>query len=55
MRGFGGMLSFDIKGGQEAASKFLRSLKVFTLAESFGGVEGLAEHPVIMTHKMASK
>lgn len=42
MRGFGGMISFFIKGGKDEASKFLRSLKVFTLAESLGGVEGLA-------------
>ena len=38
MRGFGGMVSFLIKGGFEQASKFLKSLKVFTLAESLGGV-----------------
>jgi cystathionine gamma-lyase len=38
MRGFGGMVSFLIKGGLEQASKFLKSLKVFTLAESLGGV-----------------
>jgi cystathionine beta-lyase/cystathionine gamma-synthase len=39
MRGFGGMISFTIKGGMKEASKFLSSLKVFTLAESLGGVE----------------
>lgn len=39
MRGFGGMISFVIKGGMKEASKFLSSLKVFTLAESLGGVE----------------
>jgi cystathionine beta-lyase/cystathionine gamma-synthase len=41
------MLSFYIKG---SAAKFLQSLKVFTLAESLGGVESLAEHPLTMTH-----
>jgi cystathionine beta-lyase/cystathionine gamma-synthase len=46
----GGMLSFRIKGGYKAASKFLESLKVFSLAESLGGVESLAEHPARMTH-----
>jgi cystathionine beta-lyase/cystathionine gamma-synthase len=46
----GGMLSFRIKGGYRAASRFLSSLKIFTLAESLGGVESLAEHPARMTH-----
>jgi cystathionine beta-lyase/cystathionine gamma-synthase len=46
----GGMVSFRIKGGYGAASKFLESLKVFTLGESLGGVESLAEHPARMTH-----
>jgi cystathionine beta-lyase/cystathionine gamma-synthase len=46
----GGMVSFRIKGGYAAASKFLESLKVFTLGESLGGVESLAEHPARMTH-----
>lgn len=41
------MLSFYIKGN---AAKFLQALKVFTLAESLGGVESLAEHPLTMTH-----
>jgi len=49
-RGGGGMLSFYIKGGQKQASNFLKNLKVFTLAESLGGVESLAEHPLTMTH-----
>lgn len=44
------MVSFLIKGGLDEASKFLKSLKIFTLAESLGGVEGLAEHPALMTH-----
>ena len=46
----GGMIAFRIKGGYGAASKFLESLKVFTLGESLGGVESLAEHPSRMTH-----
>ena len=50
MRGFGGMLSFRIKGSKEQVSKFLKALKVFTLAESLGGVESLAQCPYYMTH-----
>ncbi len=46
----GGMIAFRIKGGYPAASKFLESLKIFTLGESLGGVESLAEHPSRMTH-----
>ena len=44
------MISFYIKGGIKNADKFLRSLKIFTLAESLGGVESLAENPALMTH-----
>lgn len=50
MSGFGGMLSFLIKGSQSRAIKFLKNLKLFTLAESLGAVESLAEHPLTMTH-----
>ena len=50
MSGFGGMLAFDIKGGLDAARKVLQATKVFTLAESLGGVESLIEHPALMTH-----
>ena len=46
----GGMISFRMKGGYRAASKFLEALKIFTLGESLGGVESLAEHPSRMTH-----
>ncbi len=47
----GGMVSFTFKSGkQEDAVKFLENLKVFTLAESLGGVESLANHPTLMTH-----
>lgn len=49
-KGGGGMLSFYLKGGMKQASNFLQALKVFTLAESLGGVESLAEHPLTMTH-----
>ncbi|XP_063795167.1 cystathionine gamma-lyase [Pseudophryne corroboree] len=48
--GVPGMVTFYIKGGLEHATIFLKSLKVFALAESLGGYESLAEHPVIMTH-----
>lgn len=50
MSGFGGMITFFIKGGMTAARKFLESVQVFALAESLGGVESLIEHPAIMTH-----
>lgn len=50
MRGFGGMVSFRIKGAREQTSKFLKAMKVFTLAESLGGVESLAQCPALMTH-----
>ncbi|MDD4645474.1 MAG: PLP-dependent aspartate aminotransferase family protein [Bacteroidales bacterium] len=48
--GFGGMVSFEIKGGEQEAIQFLESLELFTLAESLGGVESLIEHPALMTH-----
>jgi len=50
MSGFGGMLTFVIRGGLPAARAFLSSLRIFALAESLGGVESLIEHPAIMTH-----
>lgn len=50
MSGFGGMISIVIDGGMEAAKRFLGRCKLFTLAESLGGVESLIEHPAIMTH-----
>ncbi len=50
MDGFGGIVSADIVGGRRAAVRFLRALRVFTLAESLGGVESLADHPASMTH-----
>ena len=51
MSGFGGMVSFTFKSGEKSdAIAFLEKLKVFTLAESLGGVESLANHPALMTH-----
>jgi cystathionine gamma-lyase len=50
MDGFGGMITFFPKGGLEESRTFLESVKLFTLAESLGGVESLIEHPAIMTH-----
>lgn len=50
MHGFGGMITFTLRGGLTAARKFLESVRVFSLAESLGGVESLIEHPGIMTH-----
>lgn len=49
-RGFGGMLSFVLTGGLPAAQRFIGALRLFTLAESLGGVESLVELPAIMTH-----
>ncbi len=46
----GGMLSFRLRRGFKSAQKFLRALKVFSVAESLGGVESLADHPARMTH-----
>jgi cystathionine gamma-lyase len=50
MTGFGGMLSFYVRGGLSAARRMLERIEVFSLAESLGGVESLIEHPGIMTH-----
>lgn len=47
---YGGMISFRIRGGAEEADRFLRTTRLFTLAESLGGVESLAELPAQMTH-----
>lgn len=49
-KGPGAMISFYIKGGMTEASNFLKALHLFTLAESLGGVESLAESPATMTH-----
>ena len=50
MHGYGGMLSFEMKGGFNQCKKLLKKLKIFTVAESLGGVESLIEHPASMTH-----
>jgi len=50
MSGFGGMLTFVLRGGLPAARAFLEAVRVFACAESLGGVESLIEHPAIMTH-----
>lgn len=55
MSGFGGMLSFEIIGTLKEAKTFLENLKIFSLAESLGGVESLIEHPASMTHVSISK
>lgn len=49
-RGFGAMLSFEIAGDVRAVAKFVEALRVFTLAESLGGIESLVAHPATMTH-----
>ncbi len=50
MKGFGGMISFEVKGGLEESKKVCESTEIFSLAESLGGVESLIEHPALMTH-----
>ena len=50
MKNFGGMVSFRVAGGQDAAERLVTQTKVFTLAESLGAVESLIEHPGVMTH-----
>lgn len=50
MRGFGGMVGFDVKGGKEAGKKVMNSVKLCTLAVSLGDVDTLIEHPGSMTH-----
>src|SRR5689334_9303997 len=50
MRSFGGMISYQVKGGYEQAQSIVEKTKLFALAESLGGVESLIEHPGIMTH-----
>ena len=51
MADFGGMVSFELEGGVDAATAFLANLEVITLAESLGGVESLVEVPAVMTHQ----
>jgi cystathionine gamma-lyase len=53
--GYGGMITATLKGGLPAARNFLERVKLFSLAESLGGVESLIEHPAIMTHASIDK
>ena len=55
MNGFGGIISIEINGGLDASKKFLEKTKIFSLAESLGGVESLIEHPALMTHASISE
>ena len=55
MTGFGGIVTIEVKGGLAGASRFMRGLRLFALAESLGGVESLADHPAIMTHASVPK
>jgi cystathionine gamma-lyase/cystathionine beta-lyase len=50
MKGFGGMVSVELKGGEAAVNRFLQKIKIFSLAESLGGAASLAEHPATMSH-----
>ena len=50
MKGYGGIVSFYLKASMNQTKVFLESCKIFSLAESLGGVESLIEHPAIMTH-----
>ncbi|HVQ88977.1 MAG TPA: cystathionine gamma-synthase [Actinomycetes bacterium] len=54
MRGFGGMVSFQVEGGETSAVAVVERAELFTLAESLGGVESLIEHPGRMTHASAA-
>lgn len=55
MKAFGGMVSFRVAGGEEAAVEVCNRAKLFTLGESLGGVESLLEHPGRMTHASAMR
>ena len=55
MKDFGGMISFEVKGGKEAGMKFCNSLKLATVAVSLGDAETLVEHPASMTHSTYSE
>lgn len=55
MRTPGGMMSFEVKGGLESGKRFMKNVKVWTLAESLGAVESLVNHPAIMTHAAIPK
>jgi cystathionine gamma-lyase len=55
MCGAGGMVTVVLRGGHEAAMKFAATTKLFSCAESLGGVESLVNHPAIMTHASVPK
>lgn len=55
MDGYGGMITFFLKGGIKESKKWLETVKLFALAESLGGVESLVDHPAIMTHASIPK
>lgn len=55
MSGFGGMITFFLKGGITESRRWLENVKLFALAESLGGVESLVDHPAIMTHASIPK
>lgn len=55
MSGFGGMISFNLKGDFDESKRLLKHVTVFTVAESLGGVESLIEHPASMTHASVPK
>lgn len=55
MSGFGGMISFEVKGGREAGVKLCNALKLCTVAVSLGDAETLVEHPASMTHSAYSQ
>ncbi len=55
MKGFGGVVSFELKEGAKAVNSFLKRIKVFSLAESLGGAASLAEHPATMSHASMPK
>jgi cystathionine gamma-synthase len=54
MSGYGGMVSFTVRGGESAALRVCERTELFTLGESLGGVESLIEHPGRMTHASAA-
>ncbi len=55
MSGFGGMVTFALKGGKQKTADFLSQLGVIALAESLGGVESLINQPAVMTHASLAK
>ncbi len=55
MKGYGGMVSFYLEGGAEETGQFLAAIRLFSLAESLGGVESLIEVPALMTHASIPK